>query len=143
MREAIPDLSRFELQSAEPTIEKILTSSESIKISVEGDDEVAFDCALFADEAASYPKWQQSSPIPMRDFAAGLEALDLALETQVTPEILERIMAQIVERLRDRPAGRIFPDSWCTRPRTPRSALFRPKDRSCRSESGVKVCSLI
>ncbi|MGD0044327.1 MAG: AAA family ATPase, partial [Isosphaeraceae bacterium] len=34
----------------EPTIEKILTSSESIKISVEGDDKVAFDCELFADE---------------------------------------------------------------------------------------------
>ena len=43
----------------EPTIEKILTSSESIKISVEGDNEVAFGCELFADETASYPKWRQ------------------------------------------------------------------------------------
>ena len=86
----------------EPTIEKILTASESIKISVEGDDKVAFDCELFADEAASYPKWVQ---VPRaREFVAGLEAADLAPETQITPEILKRVLT-LVEQLRTRQAG--------------------------------------
>ena len=89
----------------EPTIGTILTSGDSIKISVEGDKKVAFDCELFADEAASYPKWEQMPPIRAREFAAGLEAADLGPETQVTPEILKRVLAQIVKRLCTRPAG--------------------------------------
>ena len=60
---------------------------------------------------------------------------------EVTPEILERVIAQIVERLRTRPAGTL-PGFLVYAPRTPRSALFRPKDRSSHSESGAKVCSL-
>ncbi len=82
----------------EPTIEKILTSSESIKISVEGDNKVAFDCELFGDEAASYPKWEQLPPVRVREFAAGLEAADLAPDTQISPEILKRVLTQIADR---------------------------------------------
>ena len=50
----------------EPTIERILRPSESIKISVEGDNKVAFDCELSADETASYPKLQLP-PIRVRE----------------------------------------------------------------------------
>ncbi len=46
----------------EPTVETVRTSGESIKISVQGDNKVAFDCELMADEAASYPKWTQLLP---------------------------------------------------------------------------------
>jgi predicted ATPase len=89
----------------EPAIEKIFTSSESIKISVEGDNQVVFDCEVFADEAASYPKWVQLPPVRVGELAAGLKTTDLAPETQITPEILKRVLTQIVERLRTRPAG--------------------------------------
>jgi len=89
----------------EPTIEKILTSSESIKISVEGDDKVAFDCELFADEAASYPKWEQLPPIRVREHVFSLVTADLAPETEITPEIIKRVLNQMLERLRPRPAG--------------------------------------
>jgi predicted ATPase len=89
----------------EPAFEKILTSGDFIKISVEGDNKVAFDCELFADEAASYPKWHQLSPTRMQEFAAELKIADLAPGTQITPEILERVYTQIVERGRARLAG--------------------------------------
>ncbi len=85
-------------------IEKILASSASIKVSVEGDDKVAFDCELFADEAASYPKWVQSL-IHVSGVAAALETADLAPETQISPEILNRVLTQFVKGLRSRPAG--------------------------------------
>ena len=122
-------------------IEKILASSASIKVSVEGDDKVAFDCELFADEAASYPKW---STVP--DTRA--VALPPLWRRRISPRKLKyRLKSSIVCLLNSSrvcAAGRRarFPDSSCTRPRTPRSALFRPRDRSSRSESGAKVCSL-
>src|SRR6267142_1466472 len=35
-------------------------SGDAIKVTVQGDNEVAFDCYLSADETASYPKWKGS-----------------------------------------------------------------------------------
>jgi predicted ATPase len=89
----------------EPAFQKILTSRASIKISVEGDNEVEFGCELLADETASYPKWKQIPPLRVRDLLAGLKAADLAPETQVTPETLQYVFDQIVERIRTQPSG--------------------------------------
>ena len=125
----------------EATFEEVRTSGESIKISVQGDNEVAFDCELFADETASYPKWEQLPSIRVREHAFSLVTADLAPETEKTPEVIKRVLAQIVERLRTRPPGTL-PGFLVYSPRTPRSALFRPKDRSSHSESRAKVCSL-
>ena len=125
----------------EPTIEKVHTSSELIKISIEGDDKVAFDCEVLADEGASYPKWEQLPWIRKRADVFSLLTGDLAPETEITPEIISRVLNQIAERLRDRPAGTL-PGFLVYAPRTPPSAHFRPKDRSSHSESRAKGCSL-
>jgi energy-coupling factor transporter ATP-binding protein EcfA2 len=91
----------------EPTINSIATSNRTIKISAEGDDKIAFDCELFADEVASYPKWMQLPSIRTKELVATLKAENLPPGTQLTPEILERVLTQTVERLRSRPAGTI------------------------------------
>ncbi len=92
-------------QTGEPIIGRILASSTSIRISVEGDNQVAFDCELSADEAASYPRWKQSLPIHLRKFTAALETASLTRETQVTPEILKQMLARMAEELPTLPAG--------------------------------------
>jgi predicted ATPase len=86
-------------------IEKVVASGEIIKLSVEGDNQVAFDCDLFADETASYPKWVQSPSLRSREFTAALETTGLAPETPISSEILKRVLTQIVERSRSRSAG--------------------------------------
>jgi predicted ATPase len=108
-------------KDGEPTIQPIRTLSNSIKISVEGDSNVEFACELFADEAASYPKWKQSPPIRTRELLAALKAGDLPPETQIPPEILERVIAQIVER-RARLTGSI-----------PRFLVYAPENSSLRT----------
>ena len=90
-----------------PTFEPIRTSNKSIKILVEGDDKVAFDCELFADKAASYPKWTQGPLMRPQELLAAVKAAVLPTETQINSEILEREITQILERLRTRPAGTI------------------------------------
>ncbi len=57
-----------ELPCNVPTPEKNQTSYGSISISIRADNKVAFDCELFADEAASYPKWNQKSPINVKEI---------------------------------------------------------------------------
>ena len=87
----------------EPIIKTVPTSGESILISVRGDNEVAFACQLFADERASYPKWnqlpnwQQRASVSAGQLIAALETLDFPPETQITPEIIKRAFSQIVE----------------------------------------------
>lgn len=98
-----PEAIRISFQKdKEPT--EIRTSSESIKVSVHGDNEVAFDCELMADEGASYPKWKRL-PISGRELRDGLETLDLAPEMQLTLEKLDGLIKQLSERSRARPAG--------------------------------------
>lgn len=77
--------------------------SESIKITVEGDNEVALDYVLFADETASYPKWEQW--IPLAQVAAALEATGLAPDTRLTPKMIERMSDHIIIHLATRPTG--------------------------------------
>ncbi len=50
----------------------------SIKISVQGDKKVAFDCELVADEPASYPKWTVMLPLNAGEFISRLETKGLA-----------------------------------------------------------------
>ncbi len=88
-----------------PTIEKIVTSSEPIKISLEGDKKVAFECELVADETASYPKWEQLRSILLPEIIARLRTSDFAQKAQLPPEVLDRVIAQIAERFRIQPAG--------------------------------------
>ena len=61
-------LSRSQSQNGEwsPRSRNVRFPRTSIKISVYGDDEVAFDCELSADETASYPKWKQRAPISVK-----------------------------------------------------------------------------
>ncbi len=87
------------------TIERVLALSKSIEISVEGDNEVAFDCQLFADEAASYPKWKQSVPIRVGEILDGLRTADIDPGGQVTPDDLKHLLSEIIKHLRRRPAG--------------------------------------
>ncbi len=87
------------------TFKQMLKSSASIKISAEGDDKVAFDCELFADETASYPKWEQVAPIRMQEVTPARETADPAPYTEVQTEIQERAIAQLLERLRTGLAG--------------------------------------
>src|SRR6266478_7762903 len=42
----------------EAPVRKFHRPGETIKISVQGDNEVELDCELSADETASYPKWK-------------------------------------------------------------------------------------
>ena len=78
-------------QDQEPTIEAVDTAGETIKISVEGENEVASDYNLIADETASYPKWTQQPPISVRKFIEALEKSKFSPDEQVTPEILMEI----------------------------------------------------
>ncbi|MCY2988729.1 MAG: AAA family ATPase [Planctomycetota bacterium] len=87
------------------TLEKVLASSKSIEILVEGDNEVAFACQLFADEAASYPKWKQSVPVRAGDILDALRTANLDPGCQVTPEVLKRLVSEVSKHLRSRPAG--------------------------------------
>jgi predicted ATPase len=81
------------------------TASEPIKISFERDDKVAFDYELFADEAASYPKWHQLALKRKREFTDDLETSLLAQARQETPENIKRLVARIAEHLWTRPSG--------------------------------------
>ena len=47
--------------------DKTNASREAIRISVEGDDNVAFACELRADETASGPKWSQNLRLSLAD----------------------------------------------------------------------------
>ena len=71
------------------------STRESIKISVEGDNEVAFDCELSADKTASYPKWELLPSIPIRDVIAGLETKDLASKSQEALESLRLLLTPL------------------------------------------------
>src|SRR5271170_6438150 len=55
--------TRFMRSAFDKTPPPRSTSGDSIIISVEGDNEVAFTCELSADETASYPKWKQNIPL--------------------------------------------------------------------------------
>ena len=89
---------RISFQKDEPTIKAVPKISTSIKISVEGDDRVGFDCELFADKAASYPKWRQSSPIRSSELVAALKSAELPAGTQITPEFLDNLITEILAR---------------------------------------------
>jgi energy-coupling factor transporter ATP-binding protein EcfA2 len=101
-----PESVRISIQdNKDPIIEMVRPPVKEIKISIQGDNKVAFDCELSADETGSYPKWRQSPPITVKELKNGLETLDLDPETQVTPENFGRVLAEIVEWLRNRPLG--------------------------------------
>ena len=75
--------------------DKTTTSGEAIKVSVDGDDEVTFDCYLLADETASYPKWKGSFSLSVhevRELLASLKAANLPPETDITAEAFERVL---------------------------------------------------
>jgi predicted ATPase len=79
------------------------TPGEAIRISFYGDN-VEFDCVLFADEALSYPKWEQL-PLP-RGFDVGgwLRAVGQAIEGQ-SNEALGRLAHEFDERWQSRRVG--------------------------------------
>jgi predicted ATPase len=76
------------------------TLSKSIKISAEGDNQVEFDCELFADEAASYPKLWRLPSKHIREFVA-----KLPLETQRSHETLLLEIARFYVSIPNRPSG--------------------------------------
>jgi energy-coupling factor transporter ATP-binding protein EcfA2 len=83
----------------EATVENSRPLDESIKISVQGDNEVAFNCHLSADETGSYPKWQSTVRLPAHEVLASLKAVNLPPGTEITAEIWERVKAEIWERV--------------------------------------------
>ena len=85
--------------------ESVQAPGKEIGIAIQGDNEVAFACELWADETASYPKWRQSPPIRAKELSAGLTSLDLEPNAEVTPEIMKQVFSRIVEQLRGRPVG--------------------------------------
>ena len=105
----LPPLPEFHLsfQKGLTPDTEIRTSVTSIQVSVQGDDKVAFDCELVADEAASYPKWIQVA-ISARDLIEGLEARHLLdPNMQITPKIVSDLIKQVLEDRRARPAGNL------------------------------------
>jgi predicted ATPase len=91
-------------------VEEVSGSHRSIKISVQRDDQVAFDCELLADEAASYPKWKQLRPIRVSELIDFLKThtFELAPDVQLTPEVLDLVRSRVQEYSRTRPAGTLF-----------------------------------
>ncbi|HKP83776.1 MAG TPA: AAA family ATPase [Pyrinomonadaceae bacterium] len=104
-RPKVPKLVISFPDDKEPKFENVRAPGREIGIAIQGDNEVAFACELWADETGSYPKWRQSPPIRAKELSAGLTSLDLDPNTEVTPEIFEHALARVVERLRDRPVG--------------------------------------
>lgn len=92
-------------EGSEPTIERVRIPRETINVSVRGDEEVAFDCELSADETGSYPKWKQFPPIRMKEFKNGIETLNFDLDSDVTPDMLRSVVARIAEWSHSRPVG--------------------------------------
>ena len=101
----------------EPTIGMVKKLGKSIIISVRGDDGVAFDTELSADQTASYPKWKWTSsypnwrqfvPISTRDLINALEATHRPPDTEVTEEFFRGTISQIAEGLRSRSAGTLL-----------------------------------
>jgi hypothetical protein len=86
-------------------VEEVSMSAESVKISIKGDGEVAFDCELLADEAASYPKWKLLPPVTVDGPKGRLEMSDLDPDMPVTHKILLDLIKEVLERQRARPAG--------------------------------------
>jgi predicted ATPase len=89
---------------------RTLTPNDSIKVSVQGDskvafDKVAFDCELFADEAASYPRWRQLPPIEFREIVARLKNADLTAVAQRSDRLLSLVISRWFEGPPTRPAG--------------------------------------
>ncbi len=101
-RKAIQIASRKE---NDLTVEQVRASGESIKIAVLGENKVAFDCELFADEAASYPRWKQLPPKVVDEFIRDLRrTFELAPDAQRTQDIVQLTIAEF-ERLRGSVAG--------------------------------------
>lgn len=89
----------------EPKIETVRARGNEINIVIQGDNEVAFACELWADETGSYPKWRQRPPIRTNEVSKGLQSLNLDPETELTPEIFEQALARAIDELRGRPVG--------------------------------------
>jgi hypothetical protein len=80
-------------------------ASEFIRLSVQGDDEVAFDCDLFPDETASYPKWERSRTSAVNESRGALQKLNLTSGTRLSREVVDRVYAEVMNRLAGRSAG--------------------------------------
>ena len=84
--------------------DKPYTSGKAIKISLEGDNEVAFDCELLPEETASYPKWEWTRRPAFTEHLVREVVADLKAEvgtvidtegTRITHETKNRLHAYI------------------------------------------------
>ena len=89
----------------EPSIETVREQGNAIKITVEGDEGVAFGCELYPDETTSYPRWRQSVPIQLTNLLDALKERGLPGETEFTKELLEKLLVQISQNLRTKSTG--------------------------------------
>lgn len=67
---------------------------DAIKVSVQGGNDLAFDCYLLADETATYPKWKGNFTLrlhELQDYLASLNAAKVSPDTNISPEMLERV----------------------------------------------------
>lgn len=97
------------------TVETVRATDDSIKISVKGDNEVAFRCELFADEAGSYPKWKELQsvdgsrlnppPINVSDLIDAIKVAKFPPEIEFTQDTLREVMRQIAELYGPKRAG--------------------------------------
>ena len=102
---AQPELKISFQKDDELSIEKVRARGNVIKITVEGDDEVAFGCELYPDETTSYPQWRQSEPIQISELLDALNEVKLPGKTKITRQLMEQLLARISQDLRTRPAG--------------------------------------
>ena len=89
----------------EMTIEAVRVNNLSVRITVEGDSDISYRCEVFADEKASYPRWRQAPPLRASELKESLEKVMLPDDTKITPELLEKILSPIWERIRASSAG--------------------------------------
>jgi predicted ATPase len=85
-------------EGRDPSFTRAHKSYESIKISVKGDKQGAFDCELFADESSSYPKWKRLPPIEVP--AGSIDQFVNHVRTRPdgeAPELLKEF-AELLER---------------------------------------------
>ncbi|MEI8018307.1 MAG: AAA family ATPase [Schlesneria sp.] len=96
--------AKISRQKDDTSTETVRAQGNFIKITVEGDDEVAFECELYPDEKTSYPRWRQSVPIQFKKAHDALIA-SRPENTQFIQELIEQAIAGIWQDRLTRPAG--------------------------------------
>ena len=87
----------------EPKVQTLDARWESIRLAVEGEPTVAFDCELFPDETVSYPKWQLRGPLRFTEIFRALTAQ--GPDKQATHGAYERLIKELMDGLANRSAG--------------------------------------